>query len=319
MKALITGGAGFIGSHLCEMLLDEGHEVHVIDDLSTGSINNVEPFKRHPSFRYTIGSVMDTAHMTDLVDRCDVIFHLAAAVGVKLAVERPIHTIETNVNGTGIVLGLASREGKKVVLASTSEVYGDSPDTPFREDAHVRLYPTVKSRWSYAWSKAIDESLAMAYWHERRLPVVIVRPFNTVGPRQTGHYGMVIPRFVEQASTGMPLTIYGDGRQSRCFADVRDVVRGFIDLALHPEAVGQIFNIGADQEITIEALAHMVKGITPSQSELTYIPYDVAYGEGFEDMQRRVPDLSKIRRLIGYQTTKDLRSIITSIIDYNRR
>ena len=316
MKALITGGAGFIGSHLTEMLLDDGNEVHVIDDLSTGSINNVDLFGQHPSFHYAIGSVTDTALMAELVDGCDLIFHLAAAVGVKLAVQRPVHTIETNVNGTGIVLGLASKEGKKVVLTSTSEVYGDSPGGPLREDGQLLLYPPMRSRWSYAWSKAIDESLAMAHWHERRLPVVIARLFNTVGPRQTRHYGMVIPRFVEQASTGMPLTIYGDGRQSRCFAYVRDVVRGMIDLAMHPDAVGEIFNIGNDQEVTIEELARLVTDVTHSQSELSYVPYDLVYEEGFADMQRRVPDLSKIRSFIGYKTTKDLRAIVKSIVDY---
>ena len=315
MKALVTGGAGFIGSHLARALLEDGHEVYVLDDLSTGAIENVDPSKQHPSFHYNIGSVMDVPLMTELVDRSDVVFHLAAAVGVKLAVEEPIRTIETNVNGTGIVLGLCKRKGKKVLLASTSEVYGDSTDSIHSEDGMIRLYPTMKSRWSYAWSKAIDESLAMAYWHESRLPIVVVRLFNTVGPRQTGRYGMVIPRFVQQALSGEPLTIYGDGMQSRCFAYVGDVVRGMIDLAAHPDAVGQIFNLGNDEEVTILALANLIKESTHSSSLLTYVPTDQVYGEGFEDMQRRVPDLTKVRRLIDYKVTKDLRAIISSVVD----
>ena len=319
MKALITGGAGFVGSHLAEALLAEGHQVYVVDDLSTGSIENIDPFKDHPSFHYNVGSVMDVPLMAELVDRVDVVFHLAAAVGVKLAVEQPVETMETNLNGTGIVLKLASRKNKKVLIASTSEVYGDSPNGFLREDAHVLLYPTMKSRWSYAWSKAIDESLAMAHSTERGLPVVIVRLFNTVGPRQTGRYGMVIPRFVQQALAGEPLTIYGDGTQSRCFAYVGDVVRGLVDLAASPEAVGQIFNIGNDQEVTIQALAELVVRTTGSTSSLSYVPYDQAYGEGFEDMQRRAPDLSKIRRVIGYETTEDLEGIIRLVVDRARR
>ena len=318
MKILVTGGAGFVGSHLSEALLDDGHEVYAIDDLSTGSIENIDPLKSHPRFHYTIGSVMDMPLMAELVDRCEVIFHLAAAVGVKLAVENPVSTIETNVNGTGIVLGLASKKGKKVLLTSTSEVYGDSTDGTLKEDAHVLLYTTMKSRWSYAWSKAIDESLAMAHWNERRLPVIVVRLFNTVGPRQTGRYGMVIPRLVQQALAGEPLTIYGDGQQSRCFAYVGDVVRGMIGLVTCAEAVGQIFNIGNDQQVTIQALAELIKETTNSDSPLTYIPYDQVYGEGFEDMRRRVPELSKIRNTIGYQTTKDLPAIIHSVLEAQR-
>ena len=316
MKGLITGGAGFIGSHLAEALLHDGHEVYVIDDLSTGSIENIEPLKHYPSFHHTIGSVMDSSLMTKLVDECDVIFHLAAAVGVKLAVERPVHTVETNLDGTGKVLRLANERRKKVILASTSEVYGDSHNVPFREDANITLYPTTKSRWSYAWSKAIAEILAMAYWHEHQLPVVILRLFNTVGPGQTGRYGMVIPRFVGQAMTGEHLTIYGNGEQSRCFAHVDDVVRGIIDLSTHPDAVGQIFNIGNDQEVTIKALAQLITEFTESTSELTYVPYDQVYGEGFEDMQRRMPNLNRIRSLIGYRTTNDLPAIVRSVIEH---
>ena len=318
MKALVTGGAGFVGSHLAHALLAAGHEVVIIDDLTTGNIENIEPLKQYSSFHYYIGTVMNTKLMAELVDRCDVIFHLAAAVGVKVAVEHPVHTVETNVDGTGTVLRLAREGRKKVILASTSEVYGDSPEVPFREDANVLLYPTTKSRWSYAWSKAIAETLAMAYWHEHQLPVVILRLFNTVGPRQTGRYGMVIPRFVGQAMTGEPLTIYGDGQQSRCFAYVGDVVRGMIDLSTCPDAVGQIFNIGNDQEVSIESLAKLVKELSSSASELSYMPYDLVYGDGFEDMQRRLPDLTKIRSLIGYRNTKDLPAIIHSIIDHHR-
>ena len=319
MKVLVTGGAGFVGSHLSEALLDNGYEVYVIDDLSTGSIENIDPLKAHPKFHYIVGSVMDMPLMAELVDRCEVVFHLAAAVGVKLAVENPVSTIETNVNGTGIVLGLASKKGKRVLLTSTSEVYGDSTDGTLQEDAHVLLYTTMKSRWSYAWSKAIDESLAIAHRNERRLPVIVVRLFNTVGPRQTGRYGMVIPRLVQQALAGEPLTIYGDGQQTRCFAYVGDVVRGMISLATCPEAVGQIFNIGNDQQVTIQALAELIKETTHSDSPLTYIPYDQVYGEGFEDMRRRVPELSKIRSTIDYKTTKDLPAIIDSVIDAQRK
>ncbi len=318
MKGLITGGAGFIGSHLAEALLREGHEVHVVDDLSTGNIENIEPLIHHSSFNHTVGSVMDLPLMTELVEGCDMIFHLAAAVGVKVAVERPVHTVETNIDGTGTVLRLARKYGKKVLLASTSEVYGDSPDIPFREDANVLLHPPLKARWSYAWAKALAESLAMAYWHEHQLPVVALRLFNTVGPRQTGRYGMVVPRFVQQAMTGVRLTIHGDGQQSRCFTHVGDVVRGMIDLSAHPDAVGQIFNIGNDQEVTIKSLAQLVTDLAGSESELSYIPYDQVYGEGFEDMRRRQPDLSKIRHLIGYRTTKDLPAIVQSVIDNER-
>ena len=317
MKAMVTGGAGFIGSHLGEMLLSAGHEVHIIDNLSTGSIENIKQFKQHPSFHFNIGSLTDTTLMTELVDRCDVIYHLAAAVGVKLVVESPIQTLRTNVDGTTAVLELASKNRKKVLLTSSSEVYGESIEFPFHEDADMILRPTMKSRWSYAWSKAMDETLAMAYWQERQLPVVILRLFNTVGPRQTGSYGMVMPRFVKQALAREPLTIYGDGQQTRCFAYVGDVVRGIIALAANPDAVGQIFNIGNDNEVSIEALAQLIKDLTNSTSELTYVPYDQVYGEGFEDMQHRVPDLSKIRSFVGYQTTKDLPAIIRSVIDYH--
>lgn len=304
---------------MAEVLLGDGHRVHVVDDVSTGSLRNIAPLEKHPEFHCDIGSVTDVPLMADLVDGADVIFHLAAVVGVKLAVERPVETMETNLNGTGVLLKLAGRESKKVLIASTSEVYGDGPGRPLREDAPVLLYPTVKSRWSYAWSKAIDESLAMAHWTERRLPVVVARLFNTVGPRQTGRYGMVIPRFVQQALAGEPLTIYGDGAQSRCFAYVGDVARGLADLAVCPEAVGQIFNIGNDREVTINDLAERIIRITGSASSVTYLPYDQVYGEGFEDMRRRVPDLTKIRRAVGYRTTRDLDDIIRMVADHARR
>lgn len=316
MKAVITGGAGFVGSHLAEALLRDGHEVRVVDDLSTGSMHNIDPLTHHPSFDYTIGSVMDVPLMEGVVDRCDVIFHLAAVEGVRLALKSSIRTIETNVDGTSVVLGLASRKNKKVILASTSEVYGESPDFPLSEDADILLSPTMKSRWSYAWSKAMGECLATAYWHERQLPVVILRLFNTVGPRQSGLYGMVVPTFVQQALAGAPLTIYGDGEQSRCFAHVGDVARGMIDIATCPEAVGQIFNIGDDYEISVKGLALLIKEIAGSSSGLTHVPYDEVYAGGFEDTERVVPDLSRIRNLIGYRTTKDLPATIRSIIDY---
>ncbi len=319
MRALITGGAGFVGSHLAEVLLADGHRVHVVDDLSTGSIDNIVPLEMHREFHYDVGSVTDVPLMTDLVDRADVIFHLAAVVGVKLAVERPVETLETNLNGTGMLLRLAARGNKRVLIASTSEVYGDGPDQPLREDAPVLLYPTVKSRWSYAWSKAIDESLAMAHWTQRGLPVIVARLFNTVGPRQTGRYGMVIPRLVQQALAGEPLTVYGDGGQSRCFAYVGDVAQGLADLALCPEAAGQIFNVGNDREVTINDLAERIIRTTGSASRVTHLPYDQVYGEGFEDMRRRVPDLTKIRRTVGYKTTKDLDDIIRMVADHARR
>ena len=318
MKALITGGAGFIGSHLAEALLGGGHEVRVVDDLSTGSIHNIGPLTSHPLFDYTIGSVMDVPLMEELVDTCDVIFHLAAAVGVGLAEESSIQGIETNVDGTSVVLGLAGKKNTKLILASTSEVYGQSPDLPLREDADMFLSSTMKTRRSSAWSRAMAECLAMAHWHERHLPVVILRLFNTVGPRQTGRCGMVVPRFVQQALAGAPMTIYGDGEQSRCFAHVGDVARGMIDVATCPDAVGRTFNIGSDQEINIKGLALLVKDIAGSSSALAYVPYDQVYGGGFEDTQRQAPDLSKIRSLIGYRITKDLPATIRSVIEYQR-
>jgi UDP-glucose 4-epimerase len=318
-RALITGGAGFVGSHLCERLLAAGCEVHVLDDLSTGSIENVEALKGHPRFRYTIDSVQNEALTAELVDRCDVVFHLAAAVGVALIVDEPVRTIETNVGGTEIVLRHASKKKKLVLIASTSEVYGKSSNAPFHEDADLVLGPTTKHRWAYACSKALDEFLALAHWRERKLPVAIVRLFNTVGPRQTGRYGMVVPRFVSQALAGEPITVYGDGRQSRCFTDVGDVVRALIALADEPSAVGQVFNIGNDEEITIGDLAVRVRELARSRSPIVHVDYAAAFAEGFEDMQRRVPDIGKIRALIGFQPQVRLDEILTRVIEHERR
>ena len=320
VRSLITGGAGFVGSHLAEELLQRGEEVFIIDDLSTGRIDNIEPLKGNSRFHYVIGSVHDEPVLAELIDRCDVVYHLAAAVGVKLIVESPVNTIETNVHGTEVVLKLANKKKKKVLITSTSEVYGKSVSVPFREDQDLVLGPTTKGRWSYACSKAIDEFLAIAYWHEKRLPVIIVRLFNTVGPRQTGRYGMVIPNFVQQALSDEPITVYGDGAQSRAFGYVGDVVRGLADLARHPHAVGEVFNIGNTREITINALAQRVKAMTGSRSDIVHIPYDRAYEQGFEDMPRRVPDVSKIQRLIGYQPTVELDEILKRVIaDFRER
>ncbi len=317
MKALITGGAGFVGSHLAEALLERGDEVYVLDNLSTGSIENIEHLKTNPRFRYAIDSVMNEPVAAELVDRVDVVFHLAAAVGVRLIVESPVNTIETNVHGTEMLLKLANKKKKKVMVASTSEVYGKSEAVPFQEDADLVLGPTVKGRWSYACSKAIDEFLALAYFKEKRLPVVVVRLFNTVGPRQTGRYGMVIPNFVKQALLGHPLTVFGDGSQSRCFTYVSDVVGQLVRLAEHEGAVGQVFNVGNDrEEVTILDLARRVKDRTRSKSEIVTVPYDKAYEEGFEDMPRRVPDLGKLRALTGYEPKVHLDEILDHVIAY---
>ena len=317
MRALITGGAGFVGSHLAEALVARGDEVYVIDNLSTGSIENIEHLKPHPSFRYTIDTIMNEPVTAELIDRVDVVFHLAAAVGVRLIVESPVNTIETNVHGTEMVLKLANKKKKKVVIASTSEVYGKSNVVPFGEDNDLVMGPTSKGRWSYACSKAIDEFLALAYHKEKRLPVVVVRLFNTVGPRQTGRYGMVIPNFVKQALMGHPLTVHGDGSQTRCFTYVSDVIEGLLRLVGHDGAVGRVFNIGNDrEEVSILELARRVKARTRSTSEIQTIPYSQAYEEGFEDMQRRVPDLSRIRALVGYEPQVHLDQILDRVIEY---
>jgi UDP-glucose 4-epimerase len=319
VKALITGGAGFIGSHLAERLLHDGHDVAVIDDLSTGSIDNISHLKSDKRFSYVIDSVTNEPLLAELIDQSDVVFHLAAAVGVKLIVEQPVHTIETNVHGTEVVLKHANKKKKLVFIASTSEVYGKSADVPFREGAELVLGATVKHRWAYACSKLIDEFLALAYWKERKLPVVIVRLFNTVGPRQTGQYGMVLPTFVRQALAGQPITVFGDGKQSRSFTYVGDVVDALVRLAHEPRAIGEVFNIGNTGEVTIRDLAARVKELTGSDSAIQYIAYDDAYEAGFEDMPRRVPDISKICGLIGYRPKLELDEIIRTVIEHIRQ
>ena len=318
MRVLITGGAGFIGSHLADAYLQRGDEVSVIDDLSTGTIENIRHLKNNPRFHYTIDSVHNQPVTAELVDQCDVVFHLAAAVGVKLIVESPVRTIETNVHGTEVVLALANKKQKRVLIASTSEVYGLSTDVPFREDGNLVMGATTKGRWSYACSKAIDEFLALAYWREKKLPTTIVRLFNTVGPRQTGRYGMVIPTFVKQALAGRPITVYGNGKQTRCFGYVGDVIGALIRLMDTPESVGQVFNIGSTEEISIRELAEKVKQLTHSDSEIVFVPYDEAYEEGFEDMPRRVPDTSKINELVGFKPEMTLDGILDTVISFHR-
>jgi UDP-glucose 4-epimerase len=316
LKALITGGAGFLGSHLSEALVSRGDEVYVLDNLSTGSIENIEHLKGDRRFHYAIDTIMNEPTTAELIDRVDVVFHLAAAVGVRLIVESPVNTIETNIYGTEMVLKLANKKKKKVIIASTSEVYGKSDAVPFREDSDLVMGPTQKGRWSYACSKAIDEFLALAYHKEKRLPVVVVRLFNTVGPRQTGRYGMVIPNFVKQALLGHPITVFGDGTQTRCFTYVSDVVGFLIALAENPNAVGEVFNIGNDrEEIRILELAQKVKEKTRSTSEIVLVPYSRAYEEGFEDMPRRVPDLTKVRAL-GYEPKVHLDEILDRVIAF---
>ena len=319
MRALITGGAGFIGSHLSDALLAQGHDVLILDNLSTGSIDNIAHLKGRPGFEYFIDTVNNEGLLAELIDRSDVVFHFAAAVGVKLIVEQPVYTIETNVHGTEVVLKHANKKKKLVVLASTSEVYGKSEDVPFREDSDLVLGPTPKHRWAYACSKAIDEFLALAYWKERKLPVIIVRFFNTVGPRQTGQYGMVIPNFVRQALAGEPITVFGDGKQSRAFTHVTDVVGALLKLVAEPKAIGQVINIGNMQEVTMTQLAERVRDLSASKSIIKYIPYDEAYESGFEDMPRRVPDLTRIKGLIGYEPVHDLNDILVQVIDDFRR
>jgi nucleoside-diphosphate-sugar epimerase len=319
MRVLITGGAGFVGSHLSDALLERGDEVFVLDNLSTGSMSNIVHLKKHPRFNYTIDDITNEPVLAELIDRCDVVVHLAAAVGVKLIVEAPVHTIETNVHGTEVVLKHANKKKKLVLIASTSEVYGKSAAVPFREDADLVLGPTQKHRWAYACSKMIDEFLALAYWKERKLPVIVIRLFNTVGPRQTGQYGMVIPTFVRQALAGQPITVFGDGTQSRSFTYVGDVVRAMVALIQEPRAIGQVFNIGNGTEITIGELAERVRSVAASQSPIVRIPYDQAYEAGFEDMPRRVPDISKINALVGYEPTVGLNEIVSRVVEYFRQ
>lgn len=314
MRVLITGGAGFIGSHLADVYLARGDEVHVLDDLSTGSIYNIDVLKDNPDFHYTIDRVQNAAVTAELVDRVDVVLHLAAAVGVRLIVDSPVNTIENNLRSTEIVLAAAAKKGKRVLFPSTSEVYGLSPDIPFREDGHLVLGTTTKSRWSYACAKMMDEFLAQAYWRERHLPVTIVRLFNTVGPRQTGHYGMVVPTLVRQALTNQPITVFGDGTQTRCFGFVKDVVGALVALMDHPDTAGQTYNVGSTDEISILDLAKRIQALTGSTSKIVFVPYDEAYEPGFEDMPRRVPDTSKIRELIGYKPTTTIDEILESVI-----
>ena len=315
---MITGGAGFIGSHLADRLLADGHAVFVLDDLSTGSFENIAHLKGRPGFHYTIDSVTNEPVLAELVDQCDTVYHLAAAVGVRLIVEAPVRTIETNVHGTEVVLKQAAKKGKMVLIASTSEVYGKSTDVPFREDGDLALGATSRHRWAYACSKALDEFLGLAYWKEKKLPVVIVRLFNTVGPRQTGRYGMVVPTFVQQALAGEPITVFGDGAQTRCFTDVSDVVSALVSLPGKPEAVGAVFNIGSTEEVTILHLAERVRALTGSPSPIVNVPYDEAYEEGFEDMPRRLPDIGKIAALIGYQPRVELDETLRRVIEFYR-
>lgn len=314
MQALVTGGAGFIGSHLVEALLSQGHHVTVVDDLSTGRFRNIAHLTEHPMFSFAIETITNETVMDRLASQCDVIFHLAAAVGVRLIVEQPVHTIETNVLGTDMVLRLAHRYRPKVLVASTSEVYGKGVRVPFGEEDDRLIGPTSKSRWAYATSKAVDEFLALAYYQTKKVPVVVTRFFNTVGPRQTGRYGMVIPRFVDWALAGEPIQVYGTGGQSRCFCNVADSVRAIIGLVNEPAAEGEIINVGNDEEITIENLALQIKAMTGSSSEIVHVPYDEAYAPGFEDMQRRVPDISKIRRVTGWQPQITLEQTLAQVI-----
>ena len=316
MRVFITGGAGFIGSHLAEALLKRGDDVDVLDDLSTGSLENIAHLRSHPGFSYTIGSVTDESAVADLMDQCDMVFHLAAALGVRLVVSRPVHTIETNVHGTETVLRQAARQKKLVVVASTSEVYGKSAVFPFREDADLVLGPPTKTRWGYATSKLIDEFLALAYWKEQQVPVIVVRFFNTVGPRQSDRYGMVIPNFVRKALAGEPLIVHGDGSQTRSFTWIGDVVSGLLALIGEPRSVGQVFNIGNGAEVSIRDLASKIIAMTESDSTLEFVSYHHVFGHNFEDMARRVPDISKIQQLVRYRPKVHLDEILERVIDY---
>jgi nucleoside-diphosphate-sugar epimerase len=318
-KILVTGGAGFIGSHLCELLVHNGHEVVAIDNLSTGKLDNIQHILPMQSFQFVRETITNSQVLDRLTSEADIVIHLAAVVGVKLIVEDPVNTIATNIMGTEAVLTTAHRYGCKVMLASTSEVYGKGVKVPFNEEDDCVIGPTSHSRWSYATSKAIDEFLGLAYHRQFDLPVVVMRFFNTVGPRQTGRYGMVVPRFVRQALANEPITIYGDGEQSRCFADVGDIIDAVVKLAYHPAAIGQVFNIGSTEEVTIRELAEKVIAATGSQSKIIYVPYEEAYAPGFEDMRRRVPDLQKVHRLIGYEPHYRLDDTLKRVIDFERQ
>jgi UDP-glucose 4-epimerase len=314
MKALITGGAGFIGSHLVEELLKEGHQVIILDNLSTGKLQNVSSLETNPDFELVVGTVLNEYLVDKLAEKCDVIFHLAAAVGVELIVKEPLESLTTNIKGSEIVLEMANRYHKKILITSTSEIYGKNINGPLKEDDDRILGSPLKVRWSYSTAKAVDEMLAYVYWKEKQVPSIIVRLFNTVGPKQTGAYGMVMPRFVSQALKNEPITVYGNGKQSRCFIHVKDVVNALIHLIEEPKAVGEVFNIGSQEEITMEELAREIIRITKSKSKIDYIPYEKAYEEGFEDMQRRVPDTTKVNGLIGFKPTYTLEEIIKDII-----
>jgi UDP-glucose 4-epimerase len=316
MRVLITGGAGFIGSHLAESLIAQGHSVSVLDNLATGRLENIEHLRHHPRFKYTIDSVMNEPVLSRMIERADVVFHLAAAVGVKLVVERPVHTIETNVHGTETVLRHARRHGKLVLVASTSEVYGKNAKLPFSEDADLVMGPPNKTRWGYATSKLLDEFLALGYWKEYQSPVIVVRFFNTVGPRQSARYGMVLPNFVRRALAGEPITVHGDGSQTRSFTWVGDVVSAITALVQEPKAVGEVFNIGNGAEVSIRDLASKVKAMTGSDSPIEFVPYNQVFDDSFEDMPRRVPDITKIGRFVGYKPTVHLDEIISRVVEY---
>ena len=318
MRYLITGGAGFIGSHLAARLIDRGDEVLVLDDLSTGSMDNIAALVDRPGFSYRIGSALEVPLVSECVDRCDVTIHLAAAVGVRLIVERPVHTIETNVKASEVVLAAAAKKQKLVLIASTSEVYGKSASLPFREDGDLQLGPTTHSRWAYACSKALDEWLGLAYLREKGVPVIIVRFFNTVGPRQTGRYGMVLPNFVRQALAGEPITAYGTGDQQRCFGHVQDAVEALLRLIGNPNAIGGVFNVGSDEEVSIRKLAEMVRDAAGSDSPIVFVPYEEAYAEGVEDMHRRIPDLTRLKAMINFRPETPLASIIRDVVAEQR-
>ncbi|MCO6512211.1 MAG: GDP-mannose 4,6-dehydratase [Aridibacter famidurans] len=313
MKTLITGGAGFVGSHLADRLIEEGHEITVIDDLSTGRYQNVAHLEGHERFRLIIDTVLDQSLMEELIRESDRVYHMASAVGVKLIMERPVRTIETIFKGTDVVLDFCSRYRKRVLIPSTSEVYGKGISVPFQEDDDLLTGATNKHRWAYACAKTLDEFLALAHWKETRLPVVVVRLFNTVGPRQTGQYGMVVPRFVKAAMDNEPITVHGDGSQSRCFGHVADIVDGLVKTLENPDCFGEVINLGNSEETSIKSLAEKAIEMTGSTSEIKYIPYEEVYGEGFEDMQRRVPSLEKAARLIGYKPTRTLDDIINDV------
>lgn len=316
MKVLITGGAGFIGSHLAEVLIKDRHRVIVLDDLSTGRLENIDHIRENPNFELVIGTILNEHLLDKLVEKCDVILHLAAAVGVELIVKKPLESLTTNIKGSENVLEMAYRYNKKILITSTSEIYGKNVNGPLKESDDRILGSPQKTRWGYSTAKAVDEMLAYVYWKEKKVPTIIVRLFNTVGPRQTGVYGMVMPRFIRQALKGEPITIYGTGKQSRCFLHVNDVVKALIKLIDEPKSIGDVFNIGSQEEITIEDLAKEIIRITKSSSNLQYIPYNKAYEEGFEDMQRRVPDTIKINKLIGFKPTYTLSEIIKDIIPH---